>query len=258
MLFGYCGDGGGVDWIARPRAVLVPHRSPLPRSGRGDGCWLRRYCGDVGGWLLWEGVLPRLWGFELGCERMERIGVLRRLSTAVNTCPPCNDAMHKPPLRPAKETRCRGGFQTRPAQGMHERDGWRGPPLREVCTTSVIPAKAGIQREGQRGSTTDSRSKVSRQQLCTEPLRGAKRTRGRGCTKFNATSLNPLQFPLGHQGGGKIPAEGKSPGRENPPLRGAKGTRASEAPHAGDARKSTQHPNNTTPHHSHPSKSSPS
>ena len=105
---------GGVDWIARPRAVLVPHRSPLPLRGRGDGCWLRRYCGDVGGWLLWEGVLPRLWGFELGCERMERIGVLRRLSTAVNTCPPCNDAMHKPPFRTANGTRGRGGFQTRP------------------------------------------------------------------------------------------------------------------------------------------------
>ena len=47
--------------------------------------------------------------------------------------------------------------------------------------------------------------------------------------------------------GGKILGEGKSSGREKPPLRTAKGTRASEAPHAGDARNSTQHPNNTTP-----------
>ena len=38
---------GVVVWVVA-RCATGPHPSPLPPSGRGDGCYLRGYCGEWG------------------------------------------------------------------------------------------------------------------------------------------------------------------------------------------------------------------
>ena len=68
-------------------------------------------------------------------------------------------------------------------------------------------------------------------------VQAKRRTQGMHENWTDSRLSKPPCIPLGHQGGGFSDCPLDIKGEGQPPLRGAKGTRASEAPHAGDARK---------------------
>ena len=161
-------------------------------------------------------------------ERTTRCGARRQTSPSRSEGDACKRSaarrgctkhhhLPKPPLIPPLHTKAegknlpfaprRGRVQAkRRTQGMHE----TSPPP-QTPINSPLHTKA----EGKNLPFAPRRGRVQ-----------AKR-RTQGMHETSPPPQTPINSTFAHQGGGK-----------KPPLRGAKGTRASEAPHAGDARNS--------------------